>query len=252
MVRPASPGSGILDGVRVVVTRASPGRLDDRLRSLGAAIVSVPTIMFVGAADGGMDLRAAARRLSEGDYEWLVVTSATAVAFLADADGLPVPAGTRIATIGPATVAEVGRPADLIPTRAVAEALVEAFPDGTGRVLLLRPEVTRDVVGPGLRSKGWQVDEVVAYRTVAAPVSEVARAAVADAHVVTFTSPSTVHGLISAVGAEGLPAIVVAIGPVTAAALADYGIEPAAIAESHGVDGIVDAIVRTCSEDPRP
>ena len=37
---------------------------------------------------------------------------------------------------------------------------------GTGRILLARAEVARDVLPYGLRAAGWDVDVVVAYRNV--------------------------------------------------------------------------------------
>ena len=62
--------------------------------------------------------------------------------------------------------------ADLVPDRFVAEALLDEFPpapdDHEGRVLLARAAVARDVLPDGLRERGWVVDVVVAYKTVAA------------------------------------------------------------------------------------
>ena len=68
---------------------------------------------------------------------------------------------------------------DLVPGDAVSDALVAVFPrprhrgppagrpTEEGRALFVRAERVRDVVAPGLAAKGWRVDEVVAYRTVA-------------------------------------------------------------------------------------
>ena len=76
----------------------------------------------------------------------------------------------------------------------------------------------------GLPAKGWTVDAVVAYRTVAATVEPavLARAAAADA--ITFTSGSTVRSFVAAAGRDAVPATVVCIGPVTAAAALDAGL----------------------------
>ena len=67
----------------------------------------------------------------------------------------------RIAAIGPGTAAALARRglrADLVPERFVAESLLDAFPPGTGRVLLARAEVARDVLPEGLAAKGYEVE----------------------------------------------------------------------------------------------
>ncbi|HET8929419.1 MAG TPA: uroporphyrinogen-III synthase [Acidimicrobiales bacterium] len=242
-----------LGDARVVVTRALPGRLDARLGRLGAHVVHAPAIAFVDPDDDGRALRTAVGALRDGRYDWLVVSSATAVERLAAVAGdlarlVPVHlAPLRLAAIGPATaaaVASAGGTVDLLAPRAVGEALVEAFPTGAGRVLQLRPEVARDVIADGLRAKGWIVDEVAAYRTVAPELDAETRADVRGADVVTFTSPSTVQHLVAAVGIDGLPSLAVSIGPVTSAALRDVGIAVSAEADPHTVDGLVAAVVR--------
>ena len=58
--------------------------------------------------------------------------------------------------------------ADVVPERFVAESLLDAFPSGTGRVLLARAETARDVLPEGLADKGYAVDVLAVYRTVAA------------------------------------------------------------------------------------
>jgi uroporphyrinogen-III synthase len=64
---------------------------------------------------------------------------------------------------------------------------------------------------------------------------------------VTFTSPSTVHGFVAALGAlwtEGQPTLDAAsIGPVTSAALRSLGTEPAAEAGSPSSASLVESIV---------
>ena len=87
------------------------------------------------------------------------------------------------------------------------------------------------------------MDAVVAYRTVAATVEPavLARAAAADA--IVFTSGSTVRSYVASAGGRAVPATVVCIGPVTAAAALDAGLIPAAVAADHSLDGLVAALV---------
>ena len=109
-------------------------------------------------------------------YDWLVLTSANgARRFLADLRDARDLGGVEVAAIGPGTAEALLRGnvrADLVPDRFVAEALLDAFPaapaDRQGRVLLARAAVARDVLPDGLRARGWTVDVVDAYKTVAA------------------------------------------------------------------------------------
>ena len=233
---------------RVVVTRtrAQASALSALLRDAGAEPIEVPTIQVVDPADGGAALRAAAGRLADGAYDWLVLTSPNGVertmAVVPDARAVRA----RVAAIGPGTADALVRHrirADLVPERFVAEALLDAFPDGPGRVLLARAAVARDVLPDGLRERGWDVDVVDAYRTVLADVApdELDRAAAADA--ITFTSSSTVERWLELAGADRTPKLVACIGPVTAATARSHGLHVDVEATEHTIAGLVAALV---------
>lgn len=240
-----------LAGTAVVVTR--PARqaeaLAAPLRRLGATVLDVPTIRIDPPADGGRALDAA--MASVGVYRWLIVTSANgATAVLDRLPDVRVLAGVGIAAIGPATAAtfrdgHVG--VDLVPEEYVAESLLAAFPPaqpGARRVLVARAAVARDVLPDGLRSAGWEVDVVEAYRTVRPPVPPDLLDRVPTADVVTFTSPSTVEGFLAAIGSiDRVPAVVACIGPVTAAAARAAGLVVDVVATTFTVDGLIDALV---------
>ncbi len=238
-----------LFGTRVVVTRArrQAGGFSAQLGELGAEVIHAPVIAFAEADDGGAARRHAAAQLAAGAYEWLLVTSANGVerifAELRDARSL---AGVKIGAVGPGTARALrarGVVADLVPDVATGEDLAAAMGPGPGRVLLVRPEVARDVVARDLRAAGFEVDEVAAYRTVpVAPDDEVARS-IATADVATFTSSSTVDHLISAVGIDGLPPVLASIGPITSATLRAHGLEPTVEAAPHTIAGLVEAVV---------
>ena len=174
-------------------------------------------IRVVDPSDDGAALR---RRRAVHEYDWVVLTSANGAERLCrelrDARAF---GAARVAAIGPGTAAALRRwgvAADLLPARFVAESMVEAFPSGTGRVLLPRAAVARDVLPDGLRAKGWTVDVVEAYRTERPPVSDAMRASARSADAVTFTSSSTVTNYLEAVGDDAVPGVVACIGPVTA------------------------------------
>jgi uroporphyrinogen III methyltransferase/synthase len=245
-------------GRRVVVTRASEqaSGLSARLRDLGARPVEVPTIRIVGPSDAGRALAEAAQALRAGRYGWVVFTSANSVRrlmeLLPDARSF---AGARVAAIGPGTAAALAEHrlvADLVPSRFVAESLLEVFPDppGDGRAVLLpRAAVARAVLPNGLRAKGWELDVVEAYRSEPAPMTPTMLAEASSADAVCFTSSSTVSAYLAAAGRAGVPKIVVCIGPVTAATAREAGVEVTAVAERHTIDGLVDALVSTLGPD---
>ena len=228
--------------------RRQASSLARRLRDAGAQVLEVPTIEIVDPADGGAALQDAAARVH--DVDWVVLTSPNAVARFCDVlrDGRDL-AGVKLAAIGNGTaeaLSERNLVADLVPERFVAESLLEAFPlppPTGGRVLLPRAEVAREVLPEGLRSLGWEVDVVDAYRTVAAAVPPEQLEAVRAADVITFTSASTVERFLDAYGRDAVPPIVACIGPITADTARHHGLAVDVIADVHTIDGLVDALI---------
>ena len=246
-------------GTSVVVTRsrAQAPELSARLRRAGAEVLVVPTIEITDAADDGAALRAALADLPS--YDWVVLTSPNGARRFVDQlrDGRDL-AGVRIAAIGPGTAAALSDAhlvADLVPERFVAESLLDAFPDppadGSGRVLLARAAVARDVLPDGLRERGWDVHVVDAYRTVPVDVTDERRALVAGADAITFTSSSTVEHFVAALGPDAAPPVVACIGPVTAATARDLGLEVTVESDVHTIDGLVAALVLAVGSDAR-
>lgn len=179
-----------LAGVRVALTRSADraGALADALAAAGAQPVLLPVIDFE-VADGPA-LGAAMQRLAAGEYRWLVISSITTVRALkqwCEGAGTTLatllPAGTRVATIGPISVAALaaeGVTAELAPQRLQSAAgLVELWPealDGSDeprshnrRVLLPQSDLAADTLVAGLRTKGWLPEAVTAYHTVDHP-----------------------------------------------------------------------------------
>jgi uroporphyrinogen III methyltransferase/synthase len=242
-----------LFGRRVIVTRAreSASGLARKLQDLGARVVEVPTIRVEPAADGGAALGRAAAELVEGRYDWLAFTSAHAVGALFDR----VPDTRRlgpvsVAAVGPATADALAR-YRIVPDlqapagREEAAGLVDVFPRAPngGRVLFPRAAGGREALVEGLTAKGWAVELVEAYRTVRPEVDRSARAEVAGAEAICFSSSSTVTGFLEALGKEAVPPVVVCIGPVTAATARAAGVEVTSVATRASVDGLVDAVI---------
>jgi uroporphyrinogen-III synthase len=110
-------------------------------------------------------------------------------------------------------------------------------------------------VADGLAAKGWAVERVEAYRTVAlAPPdpAHAARVAVADA--IVFLAASSVEAYAAAApsggGAAAAPPLVVCIGATTAAAARAAGLGGVAQAPAASPEGLVAALVEHLGSPP--
>jgi uroporphyrinogen-III synthase len=236
----------------VLITRPAEHAeaLADRLRGLGAEPVVAPTIRLVPPEPGG-DLDAAIRDAAGGRYAWVVFTSEAGVtAWSGRAAAVRAgPVSARLAAVGRTTAEAVrsgiGEP-DLVPPVFTTAALADAFPPGSGAVLLPRADLATEEMEDALRGKGWTPVRVDAYRVVPAEsIPAEARRALEEERVdaITFTYPSTVDGFVGLAGVPSGPAVV-CIGPVTARAASEAGFRVAAVADPHTTDGLVDAVAR--------
>lgn len=252
-----------LEGRVVLLTRPT-GRtaaLAARLAGLGARAVSRPTIAFDLPSDPAAMQAAIAR--ADG-YAWIAVTSPQGAQALAAAWRRAGCRGAgplaRLAAVGEGTaraLRDLGLPVALVGSGDAASlgaALGEAARSGE-RVLVVRPETARDVLPEALAGRGLEVEAVAFYRTVAAKdVGETARRlARGEFDAAVFSSPSTFHRLRAAgESVDGFaPALLalrrVAIGRVTASALAAGGHPAAAVAASPSDEGLVEALLRVFS-----
>jgi uroporphyrinogen III methyltransferase/synthase len=247
-----------LTGRTVAVTRARAQASDmaRRLRELGARVIEAPVIRIrplPAPAEGELDL---------AGYDLICLTSPNGVRILlerlaeAGRDARTL-AGARIAAIGPGTARALGhhgiRP-DVVPERYVAESLLEALAKvPVKRALVARASEARDVLPDGLRARGAEVDVLALYETIPEPLSAQVLQHASAADYVTFTSSSTVEFFVRAAGGEPKlsPATrIVSIGPVTTQALIDAGLRPDVQAESHDIDGVIDAILADSAQRP--
>ena len=251
-----------LAGWRVLVPRPAAGRsaAEVALAAAGAEAVVVPLIETVPPEDP-TELDDALLALESGWYGWLVVTSAAAVPVLVDRAGetagsltqLLTDGHVRIAAIGPGTaraLRDAGVEPDLVPRgQSTAQTLVAAWPEPTepARVLFPRGDLATATVTDGLRARGWEVTDVVAYRTVsAAPPPDDVREAWADGtiHAALLTSASTVRELAARLGTPPTSTLLIGIGPATAAEAARLGLPLAGVATEQTMLGMVDALAR--------
>ena len=246
-----------LYGLSVLVprTRHQAGELSERLRVLGAEPVEAPTIAIQASRTPQL-LRAALTDVGNGAYDWVALTSANGVAAVVEqlaelARDARLFAPVRLAAVGPGTaeaLAAAGLRAELVPPTAttgeLAAALVASGPPA--RALLPRADIATPTLTEALRSAGWRVDEVEAYRTV--PVTELdpgvrQRLELGEIDVLAFASSSTVRNFVDLFG--GPPPAgtrVASIGPVTSQTCRDLGLQVDAEADPHDLDGLVAAV----------
>jgi uroporphyrinogen III methyltransferase / synthase len=250
-----------LYGWRVLVprTKEQAGAMSERLRAYGAIPVEVPTIA-VEPPRTPAQMERAIKGLVTGRYEWIVFTSTNAVRavrekfaeFGLDARAF---AGVKIACVGEATAAAVrayGIEPELTPSgEQSSEGLLADFPpydsvlDPIDRVLLPRADIATETLAAGLRERGWEIDDVTAYRTVrAAPPAAEIRDAIKSGgfDAVCFTSSSTVRNLVGIAGKPHARTVVACIGPQTAATAAEFGLRPEVEPETAQVPALVDAL----------
>ncbi len=245
-----------LSGWRVLIGRPA-GRSTQLIRMLadeGAGAQAVPLIDVVPPEDSA-ELDAALMTLAAGEPEWVVFSSVNAVSAVIDrasALGLrpAVPAGTRVAAVGPATaraLRNAGVAVDLLPgaggsSSALAAVFPTAHPGDT--VVLPRSGIGADTLPDALRERGYAVLTALAYTTTAATlaISVVEDLAAGRYQAVVVTSPSGVAALTGADPATGT--VMIAIGEPTARALAEAGIPADQVAEEPTDRGIMAALLR--------
>jgi uroporphyrinogen III methyltransferase/synthase len=213
--------------MRVVVTRRpeQAEELAARLEALGHEVVLCPLIDVEALGSAPVD---------PAPYDWVVVTSPNGAVELARRLVAPP---RRLAAIGPGTADALrahGLEPDLVPPVSTQEGLLAELPRPAGRVLLATAEGARRLLTDELGA-----DFLPLYRTV-----ELRPESPPEGDLVLLASPSAARAL-AATGA-GIP--VVTIGPQTTAAALEAGLEVAAEAETHDLDGLAAAVERLASE----
>lgn len=251
-----------LEGKKVLVTRnkAQAQSFREKVEALGGEAVLTSLISFRPA------LPPEAARRFRADLEsadWLVFTSVNGAKFffsyLKDAGLCDPPASkAKVAAVGEKTaryLRDRGLSVDLMPELYVAEHLAEALKQNAGRhdkVVVLKGNLSRDVIKKTLSPLGIQVSEWILYETVRdergiLDLKEAAKHASFD--FVTFTSSSTVHTFMSILKEESLAwaeknrTAFITIGPLTKKALSDYGI-PSYMPDVYTIDGMLREMCR--------
>jgi uroporphyrinogen-III synthase len=229
------------------------------LRSHGAIPVIAPMINFANP-DDTTALSNALHELEDGQFDWLVVTSATTVDVLVSRS-VQLPASTRVAAVGETTAAALalaGFAVHFVPEADNSpRGLLKAWPGQVGtahgvRVLVPQSDVAEPNLVSGMGELGMLARFVSAYRTVGIPVTESVRADVASGRFTAIlVSSGSVARQIAAQLAPLPEGIVVAcIGPRTAYDARAAGINVDLIAEQRTSESLIDALLEHARRVP--
>jgi uroporphyrinogen III methyltransferase/synthase len=123
--------------------------------------------------------------------------------------------------------------------------------DPINRILLPRADIATETLAEGLRHRGWEIDDVTAYRTVrAAPPAAEIRDAIKSGgfNAVCFTSSSTVRNLVGIAGKPHNRTVVACIGPQTAATAREFGLRVDVEPEVATVPALIEALAEFAIE----
>jgi uroporphyrinogen-III synthase len=257
-VAEAAPSS--LAGKRVVITRAAlqSSELVEKLTERGAIPISLPLVSFAAPQDYA-PLDAALLQFEK--FDWALFTSANAVRSVVSRSNAlrvhlhPSAKLPLVAVVGPATreeAAKAGFSVDYIARTHLGVALAEELGERLRAqcVFLPRSDRANPDLPAALGRLGAKVTAVIAYRTLLPSETEqerVDRVVRGGADAVLFFSPTAVHNFAELTGRARLGLLqnataLVAIGPVTAGALRESGVQRLVMARDTTASAVVDAL----------
>jgi uroporphyrinogen III methyltransferase/synthase len=238
-----------LFGKHICITRskAQSKELRESLIDLGAEVLEINSIEFENTSHNLDEYKT---KFSE--YDFLTLTSVNGVNIFFDylkANEFDIrQLKAKIAAIGPATAQAIkdrGIMPDIVADHFVAESLFEKMKEYVkpgDKILVPRSKDARPYLVEELKGIGCSVDEVFTYETLCGKLRD--ENEIKDVDLIVFTSPSTVKNMITMVGLETIKSkTALAIGPITAKALSEQGIE-AIICDEYSTEGVINKLVR--------
>lgn len=256
MIAHVRPPLLALDGLRILIVRGGDlgTALQEKVRDRGGESTIAELLATAPPGDPAA-FTAAIERWNAGEYDWIVVTSATTASALAAAGAQP---RGKVAAVGPVTAAAVqalGFRLNVMPGRdysgrGLAQSLLYALPDlkqpgaAAARVLLPVSELADVTVEGALREAGHEVDRVGAYTTeITAEIAGLRdRVSAGDFDVVLATSSSAARAIAERLAPLPDTTHIAAIGEPTARTLASLGMPTEIIADTSTTDGLLDAV----------
>ncbi len=254
--------TGSLTGKHIVNTRAihQAAEFDDLIRARGATPIPYPCIAIKPPEDTTL-LDAALKKLVEGYFDWLVLTSVNTVWSIAQRLQelnltLADQQNFKTAAIGSSTQAAaeaiLNLNVALTPDEFIAESLAEAVLRREGqRIFLPTSSIARPTLVQRLADGDTEVCLVDAYQTVRGQGGADVPGLInkANIHAITFTSSSTVQFFIERLQDEGesmkvhLKDLCIAcIGPKTSKTAEEFGLKITVEATPYTLEGLLDSL----------
>ncbi|MGR3765230.1 uroporphyrinogen-III synthase [Rossellomorea sp. NS-SX7] len=258
-------GEKPLNQLKVLITRGKEGAKDlsSLIEGYGGVSEVIPLLDFKSYDDP----REQSLLSSLHNYEWIVFTSKNGVAFFLDhlekhkitASSLPA----KFAAVGTKTekyceshsLSVSFVPDDFTGDDFVWQFISEIHP--TGKVLVPKGNLARDVIANELIASGVHCDEWIVYETIL-PRESIGKLkdAISGGHIdiLTFTSSSTVHHFMRVVEKYSLHAEIrnlpaACIGPLTKKTAEEYGLHVKICPNTYTVDEMVAEIIQYAAED---
>jgi uroporphyrinogen-III synthase len=249
-----------LKGKRIVITRAAAQSeaLAVQLSAHGAIPSLLPLVAFAEPEDFA-PLDKAIRQVEH--FDWVIFTSGQAVRAVVgrskQLDAALERRGSKlqIATVGPASaeaVRQAGLPVEYVSNIHNGVALTQELGERLhGRTVLLpRSDRANPDLPAALKAHGALLTEVVAYRTLQPSDVDklnLGRISAGEADAILFFSPSAVQHYAELASGEQLRklhdrVVIIAVGPVTASALREAGVERMVVAADTTVASVIQVL----------
>ncbi|HSW97666.1 MAG TPA: uroporphyrinogen-III synthase [Candidatus Saccharimonadales bacterium] len=236
----------------VINTRPEPDNKEftKKLQLQGFTVYEFPTIRTTENMD------AAKAIINLPSFDWILFTSVKGVdAFITIAHHLKIKqeiyVNKKIAVVGPKTAERVksyGLKVSFMPSQFTTHHLGKELQNiNNKKVLLARSDIASKQLAIDLQTKGAEIVDIPIYKTeyLTYPDPEIDKLLQKDAiDVITFTSPSTVHGFFKRLANEKLQAKiydipVISIGPVTTKTAEKYGFKHIFTAIEYTTDSMI-------------
>ena len=245
-------------GKRIIVTRTreQASLLSEKLSSLGAESIEIPTIKIVPLkADKKV------KQAFKDGCDWVIFSSQNGVSEFYEIlnkinKDSRILGKVKVCAIGSETakrLKQIGIKADYVPPDYVAESILKYF-KGAGfkgkKVLILGAKQARDFLPKGLKAQGLIVEKIDLYDTCMPKESKLILKQVFKQNIdmVTFTSSSTVVNFIKLLGKNYKKILkgikLASIGPITSKTIRKYGLRPNMQAKVYTIKGLVEGILK--------
>ena len=246
----------------IIITRPSEQSegLRDKLYSLGANVIELPTIKTVPSRTW-KNVDDSIKNFEK--YHYVIFTSVNGVKYFFErikrnSFDSRIFKNKMVIAIGEKTALELGnyglRP-DLVPRKYTAEGIISILKPHklkNKNVLLPRAKIARNIIPDTLRKLGAKVTVVDCYNTVIPKTDPVfldgikERMKAGEIDLITFTSSSTFTNLNKMLGNDINylnNTTISTIGPITSMTVKEHGFHPEIEAKRHTVEGLVNDIL---------